>query len=255
MAKDAIRLNNVTHEYTTKRRRTQVALDGLSICVHSGEVVAIVGPSGSGKSTCLDVISGIVSPREGSVEFPAFREKPRFGYVFQQDAVFPWRTVEENLTFSLEIQGLPAAERHSRAIGICEQVELAPEIYLPKMPSELSGGELRRISLGMSLAIPPDILLLDEPTSSVDWLGRRKLQSLFQSAIIGPPQITCVAVTHDVEEAVWLGDRVIVINSGRVANTLRIDLPRPRTNEMRKTECFFRHEAEVIDALSQARNH
>ena len=212
-----------------------------------------MGPSGSGKSTLLNIIAGLIPVTSGAIRYPAFGfgTPPRVGYLFQSDAVFPWRSVERNLTYALEIQHIRSRQRRERAVELCWLVGLDPAVYLRKLPGELSGGELRRVGLGMTMASTPQLLLLDEPTSAVDWLTRRTLQAVIQDVIAGA-QSTAVVVTHDVEEAVWLGDRVLVLREGRITRSIDVDLPRPRTDDLRTTRAFEAVEERVIEALAGA---
>jgi len=125
---------------------------------------------------------------------------------------------------------------------------LNPEAHMAKFPNELSGGEIRRLSLGMALSKKPKILLLDEPTSSLDWLSRRQIQSEIQQ-LVWNKGITVVSVTHDVEEAIWLSNRIIVLKEGKIAATIDINLPHPRTHEMRSLSLFQALEDEVVAAI------
>lgn len=252
MAGDGIAVNvrGLAYSYRSPRGVGRV-LSGLSFDVRIGEVVSVVGSSGAGKSTLLHILSRLIAPDEGTVEFPAFEAAPRIGYMFQSNGTFPWRTVERNLTYSMEVRGAARVERKSRAWELCLMVGLDPAQHLAKYPSELSGGQLRRVELAMAFAELPQILLVDEPTSSVDWITRRQLQRMIQD-VVSTSGVTLIVVTHDIEEAVWLSDRVIALGNGSVADSIEINLPRPRTDELRTTEAFRVSEDRIIQTLTDS---
>ncbi len=249
MTVPAVRIDQLSYRYRGRSGAIVEALREIIFDVLPGEFISVVGPSGVGKSTLLQIISNLITPDTGSVQFPAFASRPRIGYLFQSNAVFPWRSVEKNLTYAMEIHGESRKRRCERAEELCRFVGLNPETYLCKYPHELSGGEVRRVGLGMAMAITPDLLLLDEPTSAVDWFARRQLQSLVQE-VITRAKSTAIVVTHDVEEAVWLSNRILVLHHGKVANSIEVNLPRPRTDEMRTTPEFKLFEDEVITSLT-----
>jgi NitT/TauT family transport system ATP-binding protein len=212
------------------------ALDDVSLKLHSGRLLSIVGPSGSGKSTLLDLIAGVLPPTRGEVRFGS-TSPPRMGYVLQSNALFPWLTVRRNLSYALDLQGLPRAEADAHAEQLCRQLGLSSEAYLDKLPRELSGGEQRRVAIGMALAPEPELLLLDEPGSALDYEARWAIQALVQN-IAMQRGLAVVCVTHDLEEAVFLGDEVLVLRAGRVADRFPIDLPRPRKDAVRASSEF-----------------
>lgn len=246
----AVNVSGLSYSY---RSRTSVvqALRNLSFAVRAGEVLSVVGPSGAGKSTLLHIISRLIAPDDGKVEFPCFESPPRIGYMFQSNGTFPWRTVERNLTYSMEIRGAPREQRKSRALELCSMVGLDAAQHLTKYPSDLSGGQVRRVELAMAFAELPQIVLVDEPTSSVDWITRRQLQRMIQD-VVSHSGVTLIVVTHDIEEAVWLSDRVIALGMGSVADSLEIGFPRPRTDELRTTDPFRASEDRIICALTES---
>jgi NitT/TauT family transport system ATP-binding protein len=252
VAGSAVSVEAVSHQYRTRQGAVVTALREVTFEVAQREFLAIVGPSGSGKSTLLHLIAGLTPVANGSIRFPALPATPRIGYLFQSDAVFPWRTVERNLVYADEIRGVPTRQRRQRAEQLCRLVGLEPATYLPRYAGELSGGELRRVGLGMALAITAGtagLLLLDEPTSSLDWLTRRQLQAVVQAVVAGAGS-AAIAVTHDVEEAVWLSDRVLVLRQGGIECSIEVNLPRPRSDQLRTTPEFGAIEALVVAALS-----
>jgi len=147
--------------------------------------------------------------------------------LFQGESHFPWRTVENNLAYRLSLAGKPRSEQHARATELCIRVGLNPGEYLSRFPHELSGGQLRRIELAMTLSTCPDIYLLDEPTTGLDYLVKREVQQLIEMVLLRQ-QSTTVIVTHDVAEAVLLSDRVVILDAGQVRGEMVVDLPSPR---------------------------
>jgi len=205
------------------------------------DFVCIVGPSGSGKSTLLRIITGLDKPTSGTVRFegePLLPDNPQVGMVFQSFALFPWLTVEQNVELGLEARHDPPEVRHSKAQKFIEAVALAG--FENAYPRELSGGMKQRVGIARALAIEPLLLCMDEPFSSLDALTAQSLRDEILQLWSNPelPPKAVLIVTHSIEEAVYLADRVIVISArpGRVVAELEIDLPRPRN---RKEPEFF----------------
>jgi NitT/TauT family transport system ATP-binding protein len=216
--------------------QSKEVLSGISLDIPRGQFVAIIGPSGSGKSTLLNAIAGFVVPTsngatmEGEILVggsPPTAHALRCGVVFQEYALFPWRTAQRNVEFSLEALEVPAAERASRSLQCLQQVGLgaAADLY----PHQLSGGMKQRVAIARALAYDPSVLLMDEPLGALDALTREKLMSLIEQ-VWQQTRTTVVYITHNVGEAVFLADRVLVLktNPGEVVFDLTIDLPRPR---------------------------
>ena len=233
-ARPRLSLNNVRKSYGDPRDPEQtLALDGISFDIAAGEFVVIVGPSGCGKSTLLRIAAGLTPPTSGEVvmDGAAVTAPPaRLVYLFQQysKSLFAWRTVLQNVMFPLEAG--PRAQR-SRQREQCLQYlrQVGLDGFENKYPWQLSGGMQQRVAIARALAAEPDVLLLDEPFSAVDALTRMELQSLVLD-LWQAKGFTAVLVTHDVEEAIFLADRVVVL-SGRpstVAQILPVPLPRPR---------------------------
>jgi len=212
------------------------ALVDVSFDLDAGQFLSIVGPSGSGKSTLLNLIAGVYTPTSGSIQYSGGK-LPHLGYLLQSNALFPWRTVRRNLTYSNDLRRISREQSDTEATELCRQLGLDPQAYLDKYPRELSGGEQRRVALGMAVAMAPAILLLDEPGSQLDYKAKWAIQRLVQE-IAMRHRFAVICVTHDLEEAVFLGDRVIVLNAGRVEDRVEIDLPRPRRNELRTSAQF-----------------
>lgn len=237
-----IKLHNLEKKYISISGQASCALTGIELEVFSGEFLTIVGPSGSGKSTLLKIMAQMTAPTRGEIEFVG--EKQRIGFVFQEDALLPWRTVERNLAYPLELHGVSLAIQKKRTQDICRLIGLAPDMYLNKFPKELSGGEKRRVAVGMTIAYEASLLLLDEPTSQLDdlnkWLFQQVLQDLWLQR-----RFTTVLVTHDLEEAVYLGDRVIIIQDGELRATIEVGLKRPRTDNDRLSEQVRDYRAQI----------
>jgi sulfonate transport system ATP-binding protein len=205
-----------------------LALDGISLAVGEGEIVGVVGTSGCGKSTLLRLLAGLEKPTGGGAAFdgaPIAGPRDEIGVVFQEPRLMPWLTVEANVAFG--IRHLPAAERKSRVGETLERVGLAH--FARALPRELSGGMAQRVALARALAARPKVLLLDEPFSALDAFTRLAMQEhLLELWSYDKP--TFVLVTHDIDEALALADRIVLMRGhpGRVHREFSVDLPRPR---------------------------
>ena len=222
---------NITKEYRATTGPCVRALEDVTFAIAEGEFLTVVGSSGSGKSTLLRILARIESPTTGKVTDFRSEGDGRIGFVFQGESVFPWRTVERNLSYSMEARGVGARkDRARRAAELCALVGLAPDAFLNKYPRELSGGEARRVAIGMALSAGASLLLFDEPTAQLDYVSRLRLQATIQS-IWADKHPTVVYVTHDIEEAILLGSRIAVLGGGRLKELICVDLPRPRGPE------------------------
>ncbi len=249
---ERITLRDVKHRYRLRRASPGseefVALDGVDLQVYAGEFLAIVGPSGCGKSTLLDIVSGLVQPSGGDVRIngktvtgPALDR----GIVLQGYALFPWRTTRRNVEFGLEIKKVPKARRREISDHYIRLVGL--QGYEDRLPFELSGGMKQRVALARALAYDPDILLMDEPFR---WQLTRRLVRVCRTSCCGiweETRKTVIFVTHAIEEAVFLADRIAVMasNPGRIRQIVNVDLPRPRNAPgLRSSDAFgvLRHE-------------
>ena len=200
---EILRFENVTLRYHSDNGET-IAVENLSFEIQSGEFVAIVGPSGCGKTTVLSLAAGLLSPSEGKVSFLG----KSFGYMLQRDELFPWRTIEKNLFLPLEIKHMMSEENKKRALSLAEKYGLGE--FLHRYPDQLSGGMRQRAALIRTLASDPDLLLLDEPFSALDYQTRLSVcDDVYR--IIESEGKTALLVTHDLSEAISLADRIFVL--------------------------------------------
>lgn len=202
---------DVGYTYHSENGETQ-AIKNMSFDIEKGEFVSIIGPSGCGKTTILSLAAGLIKPTKGSI----IRQNAEFGYMLQRDALFPWRTVEKNIFLPLEIKKRNTPQMRANARALAEKYGLKD--FLNKKPSQLSGGMRQRVALIRTLAAQPDILLLDEPFSALDYQTRLEVCDDVQS-IIKSEKKTALLVTHDISEAIALSDKVIVL-SARPASTI-----------------------------------
>lgn len=221
------------------------ALDRVSFEMCPREFVAVLGPSGSGKSTLLRILAGILQPTGGGFDFADHRQ-PRIGMVFQQANLMPWRTVLQNIMLPLELDG--DAQAMSRAREMIELVGL--DGFEDNWPRELSGGMAQRVAIARALIHDPDLLLLDEPFGSLDALTRERMWTEL-SRIWQARQKTVLMVTHSISESLFLADRVLVLTArpGKIKMDLKVDLPRPRNDEMRYTAHFGKLARKLKEAI------
>ena len=217
-----------------------VALDRFSLDIADGEFVTVVGPSGCGKSTAMNIAAGLLEPSSGRVlvdDAEVHGPGPERGVIFQQYALFPWLTVRENVEFGLRIAGMSGARRREVAAYFIELVGLTQ--FAGALPKTLSGGMKQRCAIARAYAVNPKILLMDEPFGALDALTRVQLQDQLLEAW-NRERRTVMFITHDVEEAVYLARRVVVMATrpGRLTEVIDIDLAYPRTEEIRLSPGF-----------------
>jgi NitT/TauT family transport system ATP-binding protein len=227
---DAIELQDISRSFDIKGTRLH-ALDRLDLRVAEREIVAIVGPNGCGKSTLLRVISGLLSPDNGSVlafDSTVAGPDPRIGLVFQEPRLLPWRDVLTNVAFPLELAGVGRRQREARAREVLHLTGL--DGFAEAFPDQLSGGMAQRAAIARALAPEPDVLLLDEPFSALDAMTRERLDDELLR-LWSETGSTIVLVTHSISEAVFLSDRVLVMSDrpGRVVAQVPVEAPRPRS--------------------------
>lgn len=207
----------------TKQFQDKLALKQLNLKIKKGEIFVLVGPSGSGKTTTMKMINALHTPTSGTILFKDHdiqsyniqKLRWQIGYVLQQIALFPTMTVEENIELIPEMLGWKKEERRTRVNELLKEVDLDPEIYAKRFPAELSGGEQQRIGILRALAAKPDVILMDEPFSALDPISREQLQDLVLR-LHERLQNTIVFVTHDMDEAIKLGDRIAIMRSGEL---------------------------------------
>jgi ABC-type nitrate/sulfonate/bicarbonate transport system ATPase subunit len=230
---------------------TARALEDVSLRVNAGEFVTLIGPSGSGKSTLLNLMVGLLEPDTGDILLDGEsggQRAGRVGYMPQRDLLLPWRTVLDNVLLAQELRGVPRAQARAKARELLPLFGL--EDFAEAYPTALSGGMRQRAALLRTVLTERDVLLLDEPFGALDAMTRRELQDWLLDLWTRFKQ-TVIFITHDVEEALYLGDRVIALSArpGRVALTLEVRLPRPRRRGMITWPDFGRQEAELLAAL------
>ena len=205
-------------------------LSDIQLDIHEGEIVCLLGPSGCGKTTLLSAIAGFDTPSAGQVHIDGqtvTRPDPRRMVIFQEYGLFPWLTVQDNVLFGLKAQGVPANEAKERSAHYLRLVGLSA--YGQTHPHQLSGGMKQRVAIARALAVRPDVLLMDEPFGALDAFTRYRLQDELLR-LLERGGLTVVLVTHDIDEAIYLGDRVVLMapDPGRIQESLAIDQPRPR---------------------------
>lgn len=246
-----IEARGVTLVFKPKNRERVTAVKDFNLDVGKGEFVSIVGPSGCGKSTFLNILLGLIKPDAGDLTFkgnPITGPSQERAMVFQEFGLLPWRTVAANIELGLELKGVPAAERTERSTELIKLVGLLG--FESHYPHELSGGMKQRVGLARALATEPEVLLMDEPFAALDAQTRDLMQAeLLQ--IWERTHKTVLFVTHSIEEAAYLSDRVIVMTArpGHTKEILPIQLPRPRDYEMRLTPEFNDIKARIWNTL------
>jgi len=242
-------VDRLSKTYHDRRGQDLVALDGIDLAVEPEEFVAILGPSGCGKSTLLGIIAGLLPASSGEVAFEGERRpgQPLTATVFQEFALFPWRTAQANVEFGLEELGLAPAERRERSARFTAMTGL--EGFEGKYPHQLSGGMRQRVGIARALAVDPAVLLMDEPFSALD----AQTRTLMMEELLGiweRTRTSILYVTHNIQEAVYMADRVIVLSRrpGHVLETVPVELKRPR-HEGQLGEPGFLHATERIWGL------
>lgn len=250
-----IDVRDVGVAYTTKGT-TFTALDGVSLSVQRGQFATLIGPSGCGKSTLLRVVADLQQPTSGSVD--VFGESPRearedrrFGFVFQDPVLLPWRSAQANVALPLRVSGMGRKESAERANELLTWVGLSG--FERNLPATLSGGMARRVAIARAMTLNPSVLMLDEPFNGLDEIRRQHLNGELQRLWMESGS-TALLVTHNVSEAVFLSDRVFVMakSPGRIIAEFTIDLPRPRTMEMTLQPEFLDYVRLLSEKLSGA---
>ena len=242
--KTEIALDKVGMVYPTEGGSV-TALTGVSFDIRRGEFISLLGPSGCGKTTLLRIIAGLLQNTQGTATVAGMtpeqaRESGEMGMVFQSAVLYDWRTVIKNVMLPMEIKGVYREEQRQRAEEMLELVGLSN--FKDSYPYELSGGMQQRVSIARALATSPNILLMDEPFSALDEFTREKLNDDLLK-ICHTREMTVIFVTHNIAESVYLSDRVVVMSPhpGRVSAVVDIDLPHPRTPDLRESERYYEY--------------
>jgi NitT/TauT family transport system ATP-binding protein len=242
-----ISAHSITKEFKKSSGTTKV-LDALNLEVNKGEFVTVFGPNGSGKTTLLNIISGIENADSGDVLVHGKNPKDaHVGFVFQNynESLFPWRTVSENITFPLEIKGVDKDKQQHIADHLLNKVGLLHS--KDKYVYELSGGQKQLVSICRAVASNPDVLIMDEPFSALDYSTTRMME-LELLDIWQEKKITTLFVSHDIDEAIFLADKVVVLSPrpGTVKHIFEVKLPRPRTLDMLSSQAFTELRNEIL---------
>jgi len=237
--KEVLRFENVSMHYHSKQGET-VALQNVNFSVNEGEFVAIIGPSGCGKTTLLSLAAGLLSPTKGNVH----TDGGSFGYMLQKDELFPWRTIEKNIFLPLEIKRTNTVNHQERALALAEKYGLSQ--FLKNYPSSLSGGMRQRAALIRTLSVDPDVLLLDEPFSALDYQTRLSVcDDVYK--IIRQEKKTALLITHDISEAISVADKIFVLSRRPARIVAEHTLSFPESEPLKRRENkMFSHWFEIL---------
>lgn len=244
---------HVTIRGLSKRFDKAVIYDNFDLDIPRGELISVFGPNGCGKSTLINMIAGLIPVDSGEILFDGMHlDEIKFGYVFQnyREALFPWLRAFDNIAYPLKITKVPPAERKARTEKLVEHLGIKLDLNL--YPYQMSGGQQQLVSILRALVVEPEILFLDEPFSALDYemtlFMREQLQRLFMES-----GTTMVLVSHDLEEAVYLADRVLLLSRhpARVADFTRVEVPRPRTNATLSDADFVRTKAHCLEVFQR----
>jgi len=246
-AQPIIEITHLDKTFVTVRNERIHALSDITLSVKVGEFVTIVGPSGCGKSTLLKVLAGLIPSTRGTVRLagtPVDRPRRDIGIVFQNPVLLPWRTVLDNVLLPIEVQGLPMGPSRQRARDLLKMVGLAD--FESKYPMELSGGMQQRAAISRALVHDPNILLMDEPFGALDAMTREQMNLDLQRIWMEAGK-TVILITHSIPEAVFLGDRVVVMTArpGKIARIVDVDMQRPRSLDLMGEPEFGRMSGDI----------
>ncbi len=247
-----VKIDNVKKIYESRGNEV-VALNGINLDIMENEFVCVVGPSGCGKSTLLNIIAGLVEPTSGAVYLDGHEvvgTGTERGVIFQQYALFPWLTVKKNVEFGLKMKGMKSEEASKIAMKYIEMVDLVD--FADHYPKELSGGMKQRVAIARAYAVNPEVLLMDEPFGALDAQTRTQLQSELLDTW-QKEQKTCFFITHDVEEAIILAQKVIIMSArpGRIKEIIDIDIPYPRNQGVKMSQEFLDLKARIWGQVYQ----
>lgn len=249
---ESIRIDGVHKVFGGESDSRVVALNDVTFDIERGEFFCIIGPSGCGKTTLLHIIGGFTEPTAGKALYGGRvieKAGPDRIVIFQEYGLFPWQTVGQNIEFGLKAKGLPAEERRALVRKYVDLVRL--DGFENKFPNQISGGMKQRVGVARALAPDPDVVLMDEPFGALDSLTRDLMQEEILRIWGETEHKTFILITHNIDEAIFLGDQVLVMTArpGRVKEIVKIDLPRPRDPEMRNTDKLFLEYREHLSHL------
>lgn len=252
---DAVNVDGLTIQYVKQSTgEPLVALDDVDVTIGRGELVTVIGPSGCGKSTLLHCVGGLLTPTRGEVRVggKALRkpDPKRAAFVFQEYTLLPWRSVIDNVALGLKYAGVDKTTRHEKAMGQLELMGLAE--FAASNPGELSGGMQQRVAVARALAMEPDLMLMDEPFGALDEQTRMRVGEEI-SRVFTLEQRAAMFVTHSLDEAVFLADRIILLSArpGRIKEEIVVDTPRPRQRDFMTTTEFAELRAHLFASLDQ----
>jgi ABC-type nitrate/sulfonate/bicarbonate transport system ATPase subunit len=234
MLEEIIVLKNIEKYYITSSGNRFIVLDQISLEFTRKRFYSIIGISGSGKTTLLNIISGINNQNSGDLMVKTGRG---LGYVFQENSILPWKTVYKNISFPMEISK-KVTNINDEVQKICDLVSLDFNVHANKYPSQLSGGERRKVAIAMALAQDIDILLLDEPTSQLDFINKAIIHSLLRK-VHNEIELTTIMVTHDLDEALFLSDEIIILRNNQIADSIVINYNGDRTYDDLTSKYFL----------------
>jgi NitT/TauT family transport system ATP-binding protein len=247
----ALRARDIRMEYRDPATRERlVAIEQLDLEMREGEFVTIVGPSGCGKSTFAKIVNGLLPATNGEIEVRKATNGRDHAMVFQDSSLFPWYSVLSNVAYGLVCQGLSKKDAQDRAMPLIRLVGL--DGFELKYPYQLSGGMQQRANLARALTVDPELLIMDEPFAALDAQTRELMQAELLR-IWSASRKTVLFITHQIDEAIFLSDRVVVMSArpGRLIADIKIDLPRPRSLELKRTAPFVAYESQIWQLISQ----
>ncbi len=243
---EKLTVRNLNKTFVTDKNVTVPAIKDMEFTIQDGEFVCFVGPSGCGKTTMLRILAGIEEPTSGEISWSGTQDTKKIGFVFQSHWLLPWRTVYRNIAFGLEIQKKDEKEISERVTNLIELMNLKG--FEGTYPKELSGGMQKRVAIARALAIDPDIMLMDEPFVSLDAQTRNALQKELLK-VWEETDNTIIFITHNIDEAVYLADRILILSQRptRVKEEVHISIPRPRD---RTDNAFIGMRKEILEKMN-----
>ncbi|MBU5307751.1 ABC transporter ATP-binding protein [Clostridioides mangenotii] len=246
-------VKNISKSFINNKKHVEV-LKNINLEVDQGEFICLLGPSGCGKTTLLTIIGGFQKPDSGEIWVNENKvTKPGIdrAFIFQNYALFPWKSVRDNVLYPMKQQKISREEREKKLAELIEMADLKGKESM--YPHQLSGGMKQRVAVIRALACNPEVLLMDEPLGAVDLKMRQNLQEELEK-IWSSNKITAVMVTHDVDEAVYMSDRVIIMsrNKGEIIGNIKVEIPRPRNRECKEYEEYKSHVSEILSTCYDA---